>query len=331
MDASPRRRRLLIILGIFLAITAGLMAWAIGQGNRATSEVRTQPVVVAAQDVAARTELVAEFLAIREVPEDAVLAQAYTSIEQAVGLTTGVPIYADQQITPNLFVDTQDDPIGIFDPDEVIGPDSPFWRAFSITVPRERAVGGILQDGDRVDLIVSVDLNVAGVLVPTEDEEGNIVLVPQESPVPFFNPEGELEGLRSGMSTKVTIPDLLILKSDIDFDTYIVRVDIAQAEQLTQVMRDPAVGSAANDPFTLALRSRADTRELDLEALGQTLDRFVEFYRFAVPLLFDIEELLGYPFNPIIVPPSPDTPGQSPAPEPQVTPAPVEPTPTPAP
>jgi Flp pilus assembly protein CpaB len=333
---NRRRRLLIMLLGVALALLAVGLVWTMGQAGLQAPEVPRERVLVAAIDVPARTELTVEHLTVRDVPQDAALPQAFTSLEEAVGLTSGVPIYAGQQITPNLFIDTQDDPIGIFAPDETIGPDTPLWRAFSITVPRERAVGGILQDGDRVDLIVSVVLR-AMTSLPIFNEDGTVTYQEMEeaNPIAFVTPEGEIEYLSTGVTTKVTLSDLQVLKADLENNTYVLRVDLHQAEELTQLMVDGGTSLAANQPFTFALRSQADTRAIDLDEFGETIDRIIEKYRFRVPLLIDLEELLGFPFEPFLIAPEPGEappPDGQPQPQPQPEPEPEpEPEPTPEP
>ena len=48
----------------------------------------------------------------------------------------------------------------ILQPGETIAPDSEAWRAVSLTVPDERAVGGLLQPGMTVDVLTSATVNV---------------------------------------------------------------------------------------------------------------------------------------------------------------------------
>src|SRR3972149_9985340 len=102
--APGRRRRLLLIaVGGALALAAGYGAFQLASsGNRAAPVIK-EPVLVVARDIAARTQIAADDVTTREVPIDEILAQSYREPTDVVGRVTSVPIYADQQITPNLF------------------------------------------------------------------------------------------------------------------------------------------------------------------------------------------------------------------------------------
>src|SRR5687767_1878379 len=157
-----RRRRFLIVVGVVLALVAGGAAFSLSQGaGQAQAQVEMRTVLVAAREIPARTVLAASDLTLRELPKDGVVLEAMTDPAQAIGQVTGVPIYLNQPITPNLLATGAiDAAFSILGPDEPVAADSPVWRAVSVMVPAERAVGGQLQTGQRVDLIASVQLDI---------------------------------------------------------------------------------------------------------------------------------------------------------------------------
>jgi Flp pilus assembly protein CpaB len=262
-----RRRRLLMIVGVFLAIVAGSTAFFLG--NRGTSEaapVAEREVLVAAQTIPARTIIESSHLVLRDVPEDASLAFAITDPAEILGLVTAVTIYADQPITSNLLATTAaGQEFSILNPTETISPYSPVWRAVSLMVPRDRAVGGLVAAGQRVDLIAA-----AGIKIQTEDENGQLE-------------EGTtLDGYYSDDSIKVTLTDIEILAKDPDSDIYVLKVNLHQAEELMVFQNQGAA-------FSLALRPEGDNRLIDRSGYGETVNRVVEEYVFPLPRILQVD------------------------------------------
>jgi Flp pilus assembly protein CpaB len=283
----------LIAVGVALALAAGYGAFQIAQnGSRAPAVVK-EKVLVAARDIQARTTIAADDVTTRDIPIDEILPQSYRAAEEVVGRVTSVPIYADQQMTPNLFATSAADAdFSILGPDETVSPTSEFWRAVAVNVPPERAVDGQIHDGQHVDLFISVQIDVLAL-----DPEGNYQRVETATE----------DGLTSGKSTKISIQDLEVLKADPDENMYILRVDLHQAEQIYHVVQ------VAPDSFSLALRPDEDTRTADTTDYGTTTDRLIMTYLFPVPQLLDLSQLLGQPVPTPVVGPSP-TPGGSPLP-----------------
>jgi Flp pilus assembly protein CpaB len=311
-DSSRRRRFLLMTLGVVLALIAGGATLYLAQSRPPpTVEVERRAVVVATRDIDPRTELALEDLRVVELPEEAVLPQAFSDISQAEGRRTTVRIHADQQLTEYLFIGTDQDPLAIVPPEiDEITDDTEFYRAVSISVPRNRAVAGQLTDGDRVDLLVTVSL--ATPLQPIFDENGNITYQAVEHALPVVDPEtGELKGIVGGQSTKITIPDLVILRAQVEEGLYILRVNLNQAEQINHIIQ------TAPDAFSLVLRPGQDTRTIDPELYGETTDAIIMNYVYQVPFLVDLDELLGFPIEPIEGLPTPVTPTPSPEPQPE--------------
>jgi Flp pilus assembly protein CpaB len=298
MDTARRRRLLLMILGLILALIAGGAAYMLGSQGTGEAEVETESVLVAARDIPARQVIVAEDVVVREVPVDAVLTQALREAGPVQGRLASVPIYADQQITPNLFVTAVEDAeYSILDPDEVVTADSPQWRAVSVQVPPNRAVGGTILQGQRVDLFVTVEFAAPVVFNTTTGEYEEV-------------DTATVEGVTGGMATKITLQDLLVLKSDPENEMYVLRVDLNQAEEISHVAK------AAPDSFSLVLRPEQDTRVADSNEFGETTDRLIMQYVYPVPLLVDLEQLLGFPIAPVEGEPDTDEPDQPDEPQP---------------
>lgn len=309
-DPTRRRRMVFVTVGLAVAAIAGVGAFTLASGGNAPApEAAKRAVLVAAHDVAARTTLAVEDVTIRQVPVDEALSAAYTEAGLVVGRVTAVPIYTDQQMTPNLFASDQaGTDFSILGADQQVTADSPYWRAVAVQVPDERAVGGEIKAGDHVDLFVSVDIKVLMV-----DPEGNYQTVDT----------ADANGMQSGKSTKITYQDVEVLKADTDAAMYVLKVDLHQAEQIYHVVQE------APDSFSLALRPQADTRVADPSQYGVTTDRLVMTYLYPVPQLVDLTQLLGGqsttyrpPQYGSLPPPAP-APGSSPAPTTAPSPSPV--------
>jgi Flp pilus assembly protein CpaB len=303
-DPTRRRRMVFVTVGLAVAAIAGVGAFTLASGGNAPApETAKKPVLVAAHDVAARTTIAVEDVTIRQVPVDEVLTEAYSEAGLVVGRVTAVPIYTDQQMTPNLFAsDEAGSDFSILGSDQQVTADSPYWRAVAVQVPSERAVAGQIKAGEHVDLFVSVDIKVLMV-----DPEGNYQTVDT----------ADENGMQSGKSTKITYQDVEVLKADPDAGMYVLKVDLHQAEQIYHVVQE------APDSFSLALRPDSDTRIADPSAYGVTTDRLVMTYLYPVPQLVDLTQLLGGqsttyrpPQYGSLPPPASPAPGSTPAPSP---------------
>ncbi len=106
-------------------------------------------------------------------------------------------------------------------------PDSETWRAVSLTVPDDRAVGGLVRPGDTVDVFVTTTVSVPEDIAATGR---------------YYTDK----------STKITYQDLVVLAKASTF--YVMKVPAAIAEEVSHLQ---ASGAAA---FSLALRPPADDR-----------------------------------------------------------------------
>jgi Flp pilus assembly protein CpaB len=160
-------RGLLLLALLFAVVAAVLAIVAIsrsGNGNSSsnvsgsTSSGQTQKVVVASQDIAARTTLDAGMLKVADVPQDNVLANGYTSTDAVVGQITRYPLSANEQITAlklGVTSDVSNEGLSSVLP---VG-----TRAFSITVSEESGAGGMILPGDLVDVIAILKSDLVGI------------------------------------------------------------------------------------------------------------------------------------------------------------------------
>jgi Flp pilus assembly protein CpaB len=273
---DSRRRKLLVILGLMFAVAAAGAAFMFlnQAGSGTPGKVLTRDVVVAAHDIPARTVIQSSDLAIRSLPDDASLAAALTSVDEAVGRISGVTIMFQQPLTMNLLVSAEvGGEFSILGPGETVAPDSPFWRAVSVNVPDERAVAGVIQVGQRVDLFVTVAIEVA-----PADAGSSPTPAPTINANSSFGPFGPYY---SANSTKITYQDVPVLAHA--GTLYTLKVNVAQAEEISHFE------AAAAAFFSLALRPEADQRPVPTDSMGVTTNIIVWRYGYPVPRFLLLE------------------------------------------
>jgi Flp pilus assembly protein CpaB len=282
-----RRGRYIVVVGVILAIVAGGAAfYLISQAQQQAGQAGLQKVavVVALQTIPARKVIEAADVVVREVPIDETNAQGIVSTpDKVIGRVPAVTILAGQMVTTNLLASSvEGGQFTVLQPDETIGPDTPEWRAVSMTVPDDRAVGGLLTPNQTVDVFVTASINVL-----TNSEVGI----------------GE-EGWYSDKSTKISYQNMVILAKAGTF--YVLRAPIDVAEEISHLQ---ASGTAS---FSLVLRPDVDTRQVDASALGTTTNQVIIRYGLPIPVVFPPVE--GPVPTPVPTPVATPAPSLSPAP-----------------
>lgn len=259
-DRHSRRSKLYIVAGVIVALVVGATVFIALRFSGVTEEAEPEmrEIVVAAAEIPARKTLEEADLALRSVPADPTNASAFTTLDDVLGRIASVPIPLGQVVSPNLLASTvSGQEFSILEPGTEYDPDGPDWRAVSLTVSDDRAVGGVLQPGQRVDLIVTLTVN------PLLGLDPEVVTAQTE--------------FVAGPSTKVTLQTVTILARA--GGLYIVRTDLATAEKIAELQ---AVGGQ----FAFALRPEEDDRTAETE--GSTVDTLLEEFDFRVPRAADL-------------------------------------------
>jgi Flp pilus assembly protein CpaB len=282
-----KRGRWIVIIGVVLAIAAGGAAFfLINQAQQQAGQGTLQKVavVVAARPIPARKPVEADDLVIREIPIDDTNTDAIAvrKPEDLVGRVLAVTIFQGQMITTNMLASTATGgQFSILEPGETVGPDSEAWRAVAMTVPDERAVGGLITTGMTVDVFLSAQVNV-----PTD-----------------LQAEGKYY---TDKSTKITYQNMLILAKT--GTSYVVKTTLAQAEEITHLV------ATGNAQFSIVMRPEADVRYADASKLGETTNLIIQ--RYGLPLPINYPEGNSPPATPAPTPTPtpPSAPGASGAP-----------------
>jgi pilus assembly protein CpaB len=285
---TNRRGKFVIIVGVVLAVAAGGAAfYLINQAQQSAGQgsINKVPVVVAVRAITARTSIAASDVQVRSVPLDATNATGvFSNTADVVGRQPAVSILQGQVITSNMLASTvQGGAFSVLLPDETVSPDSEAWRALSITVPPDLAVGGLLRAGEVVDVFMTAVVNAPATAAPGS----NYV---------------------TDRSTKIIYQDLVILAREGDF--YIIRAPVAVAEEILHMQ------AAGTTTFSLAMRPEADQRSVDATGLGTTTNRIIEKYGLPIPQGLKYGGLSGAPVSTVAPPPSATSPAPSASPLP---------------
>jgi Flp pilus assembly protein CpaB len=165
-DGSRRRARLILIVGVALALVAGVGTFVYASGAKSDQPVAvpTVAVLVAAREIPAKTTLTTADVKLQEFNLDAKPAAAMSDASDALGKITVQSISVGEPILPSKFSDPKL-PGFVVMPASFIGADgapvanSPNFRAMSITVPDNNAVGGTILAGDIVDMVFTLQFD----------------------------------------------------------------------------------------------------------------------------------------------------------------------------
>jgi len=279
-----------IIVGVVLAIVAGGAAFYLIQQAQQTAgqgEATLVDVVVAAQNIPARTPIQPGAVEVKKVPlDEETQVGIVTEPTQLTGKVLAISVAKGQPIYSNMLADsTGKSGFSILEPDETVAPNSEAWRAISITIPDERAVAGLLTPGQSIDIFMTATMTV-----PADAEPAGL----------FY----------SDMVTKVTYQDVVILGRA--GTQYIIKTSLAVAEEINHLL---ATGTVQ---FSAALRPDQDVRYVDVSKLGETTNRILQKYGLPFPAVYPEPGSTIKPQPPVATP----TPPPSPAPAASGAPAP---------
>ena len=146
-----RSNRLVLLIGVFLAIVAfvGVIVLAGGGGSNgpnATPPVEG-PVVVATTDIPLSTKVRDDQITVQTLPLTAILPGAFTDKSQVIGKVVRQAVTSGAQITGDTFGQTSggtilniDTPLGL--------------RSIAVEVDQVTGVGTVIKTGDYVDMVV---------------------------------------------------------------------------------------------------------------------------------------------------------------------------------
>lgn len=259
-DRTKRRARLVLILGAALALIASLTAYALVSGASAPAApaIPTVPVVVAARELPARTALAEADLRVARYNEGTAPAAALKDTKDLVGKVLTVPLALGEPVLPTKFAAANAPTFTVFPPGQsvtpgqALPPNTPNYRALSISVPDPNAVGGVLQPGDLVDIVYTFNLD----------------------PTKYLRTGGSPDRT-SDFTAKVLLQNVPILARK--ESVYTIRTDAETAERLAYL-------AAAGGTLQLLLRAGGDQRTVT--TTGATFQVVFDQFRFKIPERF---------------------------------------------
>lgn len=152
---SRSRRR------VFLALTLGVIAAVatyayVDFSARQVQKPKTTQVVVALNDIPARTMLSSSMLTTRDVPLESKHPAALTSVADAEGKVIAVPLTKGEQVLNTKFKVERDEKLNLA---QLIPQGK---RAIAVTFNEIIGTGGLIVPGDRVDVIAVFDSKTMG-------------------------------------------------------------------------------------------------------------------------------------------------------------------------
>lgn len=222
---SPRRSRLLsrilLALGVLIAVAAGAGTYLLGIAARTAPPIQAPmvDVLVAARDLEARSALGGNDVKVIQLPRDAAPANALRNANAAAGMITTVGLSKNEPVLPTKLAQPgSEGHIAVLPPGTTLGTSSPPYRAMSLNIPDANAAGGAIAAGDHVDILYT--LAVA-------------------------------EATRNDFIGRIVIQDLPVLAKTIT--VYTLRVDATTAERIAALQ-------ASGGSLQLLLRAPGDAR-----------------------------------------------------------------------
>ncbi|MGI5836455.1 MAG: Flp pilus assembly protein CpaB [Chloroflexota bacterium] len=272
-----KRSALVLVFAVVLGAVAAVLVWSYMQqlqqeaeriaqsGIGKPAEVAAIPVVVATQDIPARTKVTASMVAVKQMPPDAKHANAFAEVSEVEGKVTKLPITAGEQVISNKFVVQREEAGLAF----TIPPSK---RAVAITVNEVIGAGGLIVPGDYVDvigvfdketmgkdmaaiilqnmLVLSVAQSIEGELPPEEpktpvQQVGDQIRVPEPTPTPVVKPKAMPEAKTVTLAVTPEEAQRLVLAEA----RGTLRLALRPAKEVSQVSLEPALLGAIQSPM----------------------------------------------------------------------------------
>lgn len=147
MVATMNARRTTLIVAVVLALVTGWLTLTYLSNLQRQTNANTAPVrvLVAAQEIPARVTITASMLGVVSKPANAVEPNSVTDPKQLIGALSLITISPGEAITGNMIGHPNDVGLTVRL--------TPGMRAVSIQIDKVRGISGLVQPGDRVDVI----------------------------------------------------------------------------------------------------------------------------------------------------------------------------------
>lgn len=280
---DPRRRaRLILIVGVLLALITFGVTFTIVSGAQSAAPVAAAPtvsIVVAARDIPARTAITAADLKLAKMDPTVAPPASIKDPKDVIGKILVQQVYIGEPIIAAKFAPT-DRAFTVFPPGVEVQPGSPSYRIMTISVPDNAAVGGIIVPGDNVDVMYVFQFDPCSKLLiggtgATAGTQCAQTSGPTASGAPT-QPQGSTTTPQSKITSdtvaKVILGPIQILARAAS--VYTIRVDAPLAERLAYIQ------SAGG---TLQFLLRAPTDDRAANTTGATFSTVYQQFKFPIP------------------------------------------------
>lgn len=261
---DPKRRaRIILILGVLLAMGAGTITFFYAQGAQTAApppEEAKVDVLVAARELPARTALTAADIKVARLAVDAAPPAGLKDPKDVIGKVLVTNVATNEPLLATKFAATER-AFTVFPPGEKVEPGSPNYRVMTITVPDNFAVGGILVAGDSVDIMYVFSFDPATKL-----------LLPQGATAPAGGAAGSQQRITQDTVAKIILGPMQILSKTAT--VYTIRVDATLAERIAYIQ-------AAGGQLQMLLRAPTDDRVV--QTVGATFSSVYTQFKFPLP------------------------------------------------
>ena len=145
-----RSNRLVLLVGVFLAIVAFLAVLLLRPGSQPTEQVKTtQATVLATQDIPLGARITAEQVTVEEKPLEGRDPDAFGDVSQVIGQKVRQPVVPGQAITQRTL--SGGTAGQILDIEVPTGK-----RAMTVQVDQVTGVGTVIKTGDYVDMVIGI-------------------------------------------------------------------------------------------------------------------------------------------------------------------------------
>jgi len=271
-----RPNRLMLILGVVLAATSFVAVLAFGGfGQQQAPTVPDVAVVVAAVDLPLGTTVAAEQLSTVTLPlTDA--GDTFTHTEDLVGMVVRRPVVQGQAFSPADFETNADLP-------QISASLASGLRAVAVPLDRVDSVGALLQPGDWVDVLLSIqDLDGVNPIV-LENPNGFQVGLDGTVTAPYY----AIDEFMNNSTVKVVVQKVQVLAAlppqatdgtDPAADPSEIQPDVVAVLAVTPQQAEVIRFAQLDGHVSLALRSPADYGAGEVSTSGITLQQLVDTY-----------------------------------------------------
>jgi pilus assembly protein CpaB len=146
---AQRRYTVIFYAAVFIAAMATYGVFRVLQAAKASGQVATRAVIVAAKDIPAGAALDRQSLEVRQWPAVTVPKEAFGSLQAAIGRVTRVPVFTGEAIVPGRLAREGTAP-------GLEAQITPGMRAMSVRINDVAGLAGLVQPNSRVDVLITL-------------------------------------------------------------------------------------------------------------------------------------------------------------------------------